>query len=153
VTDFPKRVRAFAPASIGNLGPGLDVLGCALTGAGDTVTAEWCGDSGVVLRDAGHPELPTDPALHSSAIAAAAVLRQALGGGTRPPASGIALSVKKELPLSAGQGGSAASAVAGAVAANVLKVAVPVVATWAIGWLVLRGAGAAWDQVTGDAAD
>ena len=38
----------------------------------------------------------------------------------RPPASGIALTVKKELPLSAGQGGSAASAVAGAVAANAL---------------------------------
>jgi homoserine kinase len=102
------------------MGPGLDVLGCAVTGAGDTVTAEWCDERGVVVRDAGHPELPSDPALHASAIAAAAVLRQALGGGTRPPATGIALSVKKELPLSAGQGGSAASAVAGAVAANAL---------------------------------
>jgi homoserine kinase len=114
------RVRAFAPASIGNLGPGLDVLGCAVTGAGDTVTAEWCDADGIVIRDPGHPELPTDPALHSSAIAAAQVLRRALGGGTKPPASGIALAVKKELPLSAGQGGSAASAVAGAVAANAL---------------------------------
>jgi len=120
VIAFPTRVRAFAPASIGNLGPGLDVLGCAVTGAGDSVTAEWCDASGVVLRDPGHPELPTDPALHSSAIAAGAVLRQALGGGTRPPAAGIALTVKKDLPLSAGQGGSAASAVAGAVAANAL---------------------------------
>jgi len=114
------RVRAFAPASIGNLGPGLDVLGCAVTGAGDTVTAEWCDADGIVVRDPGHPELPTDPALHSSAIAASQVLRRALGGGTKPPASGIALAVKKELPLSAGQGGSAASAVAGAVAANAL---------------------------------
>jgi len=120
VIAFPTRVRAFAPASIGNLGPGLDVLGCAVTGAGDSVTVEWCDASGVVLRDPGHPELPTDPALHSSAIAAGAVLRQALGGGTRPPAAGIALTVKKDLPLSAGQGGSAASAVAGAVAANAL---------------------------------
>jgi homoserine kinase len=120
VSDFPKRVRAFAPASIGNLGPGLDVLGCAVTGAGDTVIAEWCDANGVVVRDPGHAELPTDPALHSSAIAASAVLRQALGGGHRAPAAGIALTVKKELPLSAGQGGSAASAVAGAVAANAL---------------------------------
>ena len=120
MSEFPRRVRAFAPASIGNLGPGLDVLGCAVTGAGDTVSAEWCDESGVVLRDPGHPELPTDPALHSSAIAAAAVLRQALGGGAQPPASGIALTVTKKLPLSAGQGGSAASAVAGAVAANAL---------------------------------
>jgi homoserine kinase len=120
VTTLPSRVRAFAPASIGNLGPGLDILGCAVTGAGDTVIAEWCDDRGVVLRDPGHPDLPTDPALHSSTIAAAAVLRLALGDGTKAPASGIALTVRKELPLSAGQGGSAASAVAGAVAANAL---------------------------------
>jgi homoserine kinase len=120
VSEFVQRVRAFAPASIGNMGPGLDVLGCAVTGAGDTVVAEWCDEAGIVVRDPGHPELPTDPALHSSAIAAWAVLRRALGGGHRPPASGIALTVKKELPLSAGQGGSAASAVAGAVAANAL---------------------------------
>jgi homoserine kinase len=38
----------------------------------------------------------------------------------RAPAPGIALTVRKELPLSAGQGGSAASAVAGAVATNAL---------------------------------
>ena len=123
MTVFPRRVRAFAPASIGNLGPGLDVLGCAVTGAGDTVIAEWCddiSDSGIVLRDPGHPELPTDPHAHSSAIAAADVLRQALGGSTRAPAAAIALTVKKDLPLSAGQGGSAASAVAGAVAVNAL---------------------------------
>jgi len=120
VTAFPTRARAFAPASIGNLGPGLDVLGCAVTGAGDSVTAEWCDERGVVVRDPGHAELPTDPALHSSAIAANAVLRQALGGGARPPATGIAIMVRKGLPLSAGQGGSAASAVAGAVAANAL---------------------------------
>jgi homoserine kinase len=119
VTPFAKRVRAFAPASIGNLGPGLDVLGCAVTGAGDSVVAEWCDETGVVVRDPGHHELPTDPARHSSAIAASAVLRQALGG-VRPPARGVALMVTKGLPLSAGQGGSAASAVAGAVAANAL---------------------------------
>ena len=120
MTALPRRVRAFAPASIGNLGPGLDVLGCAVTGPGDTVIAEWCDGDGIVVCNAGHPELPTDPALHSSAIAASAVLRQALGGGARPPASGVALTVEKGLPLSAGQGGSAASAVAGAVAANAL---------------------------------
>src|SRR6478672_9424610 len=63
VIEFPQRVRAVAPASIGNLGPGLDVLGCAVTGAGDSVMAEWCDAPGVVVRDPGHPELPTDAAL------------------------------------------------------------------------------------------
>lgn len=117
--SLPRRVRAYAPGGIGNLGPGLDVLGCAVTGAGDSVVAEWRDEPGIALLDAGHPELPTAPELHSSAIAAAEVVRRALGT-TRLPARGIALTVTKELPLAAGQGGSAASAVAGAVAANAL---------------------------------
>ncbi|MGN6375440.1 MAG: hypothetical protein ACTHMG_07780 [Sphingomonas sp.] len=54
-----------------------------------------------------------------------------------------------------GDDGEADGAIIGAVTANVLKVTLPVVATWAVGWLVLRGIGAAWDQVTGgeDAAE
>lgn len=102
----------FAPGSIGNLGPGLDVLGLAVAGAGDWVTAEVLDARGIELRDPGHPELPTDPARHGAALAARAVLARA------GAASGLALWVRKGLPLAGGQGGSAASAVAGAVAAN-----------------------------------
>jgi homoserine kinase len=105
-------VRAFAPGSIGNLGPGLDILGCAVTGPGDVVVAQIADRPGVVLESAGHPELPTDPEQHSSAIAAAEVMRRANAR------TGITLSLEKGLPLSGGQGGSAASAIAGAVAAN-----------------------------------
>src|SRR5204862_8327642 len=75
---------------------------------------------GVTLLDAGHPDLPSDPARHTSAIAAAAVLDVARARGARLPAQGIALTVRKGLPLSGGQGGSAASAVAGGVAADAL---------------------------------
>ena len=114
------RVVVSVPGGIGNLGPGLDVLGCAVAGLRDEVTAEWCDTPGVSLLDPGHPELPTDPARHTSAIAAAAVLDAARRSGVRLPASGIALTVRKALPLSGGQGGSAASAVAGAVAADAL---------------------------------
>lgn len=49
-----------------------------------------------------------------------------------------------------GDDSEADGAIIGAVAANVFKIAVPVAATWAIGWLVLRGAGAAWDKVAGN---
>ena len=35
-----KFVRAFAPATVANLGPGYDFLGCAVEGLGDFVTAE-----------------------------------------------------------------------------------------------------------------
>ncbi|HYD54355.1 MAG TPA: hypothetical protein VEA99_17090, partial [Gemmatimonadaceae bacterium] len=112
--------RASAPGGVGNFGPGLDVLGCAVTGPRDEVLAEWSEEPGVVVRDPGHPELPRDPARHSSALAAAAVLREARAVGHPLVAEGIAISLRKRLPLSGGQGGSAASAVAGAVAANAL---------------------------------
>ena len=118
--DARTRVVVSVPGGIGNLGPGLDVLGCAVAGLRDEVTAEWCDTPGVSLLDAGHPELPSDPARHTSAIAASAVLDVARRRGARLPSSGIALTVRKALPLSGGQGGSAASAVAGAVAADAL---------------------------------
>jgi homoserine kinase len=114
------RVVVSAPGGIGNLGPGLDVLGCAVAGLRDEVMAEWCDTPGVTLLDAGHPELPADPARHTSAIAASAALDVAVRVGAHLPAAGIALTVRKVLPLSGGQGGSAASAVAGAVAADAL---------------------------------
>jgi homoserine kinase len=107
-------VRAFAPGSTGNIGPGLDILGCALTGPGDAVRARLTVEPGVRVDEPGHPDLTRDPNRHASAIAAAEVLRRA---GARV---GIVLSVEKGLPLSGGQGGSAASAVAGALATNTL---------------------------------
>ncbi len=114
-TSRPQAVEAFSPGSIGNLGPGLDVLGCAVTGAGDRVHARWTDGHAIVLEDAGHPDLPTDPAKHACAIAANAVLR-----ACNATERGLCLRVTKGLPLSAGQGGSAASAVAAAVAVHAL---------------------------------
>jgi len=109
-----EQVRVFAPGSVGNVGPGFDILGLAVGGAGDTVTATRSERTGVVITAPGHPSLPSDPAAHTSGIAASAVLGRA---GAK---FGVALAVEKGLPLSGGQGGSAASAVAGAVAANLL---------------------------------
>jgi homoserine kinase len=111
---------ASAPGSIGNVGPGLDVLGCAIAGARDEVIARWSDAPGVTLLDAGHPDLPRDPALHSAAIAASAVIAHAQRRGVTLQAPGVALTARKALPLSGGQGGSAASAVAGAAAVNAL---------------------------------
>ena len=115
-----KRVIVSVPGGIGNFGPGLDVLGCALTGARDQVIAEWSQTAGITIIDTGHPQLPTDPAKNTASIAAAAVMRAAATRGVRVSHPGIAITIKKGLPLSGGQGGSAASAVAGAVAANAL---------------------------------
>lgn len=117
---FLARATVYTPGSIGNLGPGLDVLGCAVEGAGDSVVAAWHDAPGVVLLEPGHPDLPREAREHASGIAAMAVVRRATALGSTQPARGIALTVRKGLPLAAGQGGSAASAVAGALAVNTL---------------------------------
>lgn len=108
-------VIGYAPGSIGNIGPGLDVLGCALTGAGDEVQVWWSDGQDIDIVDAGHPALPKDPLSNICALAATAVCER-IGGIHR----GIHVRVCKGLPLAAGQGGSGASAVAAAVAVNQL---------------------------------
>ncbi|HEY7681076.1 MAG TPA: homoserine kinase [Gemmatimonadales bacterium] len=106
-------VRAYAPGSVGNVGPGLDIMGMALAGPGDVVEATRAAESGVVVLDAGHPDLPREAGANTAALAAQAALRLAGRSGV-----GLTLRITKGLPLSGGQGGSAASAVAGAVATN-----------------------------------
>ena len=61
---------ATTPGSIGNLGPGLDVLGCALAGARDEVIAEWSRQPGVSVLDAGHAEWSRSSSRHTAALAA-----------------------------------------------------------------------------------
>jgi homoserine kinase len=100
------------------VGPGLDILGLAVAGLGDQVRAEWTGQPGVTILDPGHPDLPADSRRHTAGLAAHAVIATAGRGLARD--RGIALTVRKGLPLCGGQGGSAASAVAGAVAVNAL---------------------------------
>ena len=118
-TALPTRVRAYAPGGIGNMGPGLDVLGCAVSGLGDEVELAWSSEMDLFrlhVAEPGHPDLPRDPARHTAAIAAAAVLRLA----RVDPSRGLVIRARKGLPLAGGQGGSAASAVAGAFAMNLL---------------------------------
>lgn len=110
-----RQVRVYAPGSIGNVGPGLDILGLAVRGAGDTVTATLTSGHRIEVVESGHPALSRNARRHASALAARAVIALAGERGV-----GIALRVTKGLPLSGGQGGSAASAVAGAVATNLL---------------------------------
>jgi homoserine kinase len=114
----PASATAFAPGGVGNVGPGLDILGLALAGPGDTVRAEWNGELGIRILASGHDDLPTDATRHTAGLAGLAVVERA--GDARCRTRGIGLTVRKGLPLSGGQGGSAASAVAAAVAVNAL---------------------------------
>ncbi len=110
-------VTAYAPATLANLGPGYDVLGLALTGLGDRVVAAH-GEPGAgvtldgVLNDAGR--LPRTAGANTAAVAATLAL-QAL----EHPAD-LRLTLHKGTPHGAGLGSSAASAVAGALAAATL---------------------------------
>lgn len=115
VTTHSTTVCAIAPGGVGNLGPGLDILGCAVEGLHDRVWATRVDEAGISIDEPGHPDLPRDPERHTSALAAAEVLRRAGAEDV-----GVALTIEKGLPVSGGQGGSSASAVAGAVATNAL---------------------------------
>jgi homoserine kinase len=107
---------AFAPATVGNVGVGFDILGHAFGVIGDRVLAERSARPGVRIREVGGiaGELPLDPARNTAGEAVLSLARAA------SPPFGIELSIEKGIPLGSGLGGSAASAVAAVVAANAL---------------------------------
>ncbi|TVQ96962.1 MAG: homoserine kinase [Deltaproteobacteria bacterium] len=112
----PHEVRAFAPGTVANLGPGFDLLGLAVEGTGDTVVARRVDGDGVriatITGDGGR--LPRESDRNTAAIAAAEVLRRT---GVR---AGVELEVHKGMPIGSGLGSSAASAAAAAFATNAL---------------------------------
>lgn len=111
---------AFAPASIGNVGVGFDMLGLAIAGVGDRVSARKTASTGVTIREVlgpngdTHPFLSTNADENTASIAADALWQAAGAGG------GLELIVQKGIPLQSGMGSSAASAVAAVVAVNAL---------------------------------
>lgn len=102
---------AFAPGSIGNVGPGFDVLGLAVEGIGDTVTVELTKGAAKIADITGRDAdlVPRDPDRNCASIAAHAYLR--------PYGYRAVVTIHKGLALAGGMGGSAASSVAGAYAA------------------------------------
>ncbi|XP_021896878.1 homoserine kinase-like [Carica papaya] len=110
-------VKAFAPATVANLGPGFDFLGCAVDGLGDHVTVRV--DPAVrpgeisIADIIGPGKLSTNPLWNCAGIAAISVMKM-----LQIRSVGLSLSLEKGLPLGSGLGSSAASAAAAAVAVN-----------------------------------
>lgn len=107
---------AFAPASVGNVGVGFDILGHTVAGIGDRARVRRIATPGVLIS-AIHGlslDLPLDAA-RNTAGAALIAMREGLGLDF-----GFELVLEKGLPLGSGMGGSAASCVAALVAANAL---------------------------------
>lgn len=105
-----------APATIGNIGPGFDVLGLAISGLADIVEISRI-ESGIslsvqTLRE--DMELSCDPNKNTAGIAARETL-SILG-----IKDGVDIKLRKGLPLGSGLGSSAASAAAAAFAVNEL---------------------------------
>jgi homoserine kinase len=112
----PEFATARAPASIGNVGVGFDVLGLAFGAAHDRVTAVREARPGVRLGEVTGlvQSLPSE--VHrNTALAAARALLDAVSADF-----GVRLDIDKGVPMSAGMGGSAASAAAAAAAVNAL---------------------------------
>lgn len=102
-------IKAFAPASIGNLGVGFDIMGLALENPGDEVIARKSQHKGVrITKMTGHQgKLPYEPEKNTAGMAVIKLLEF-----LDLEDIGIDLEVHKKLPLGSGMGSSAASAVA-----------------------------------------
>lgn len=107
-------IKVFAPATIGNIGPGFDVLGLAISGWGDVIEARKAKSDVVISEIESVHDIPSDPDKNTAGIAAREVLR-VLG-----VKGGVELKIRKGLPSGSGLGSSAASAAAAAFAVNYL---------------------------------
>jgi homoserine kinase len=107
---------AFAPASVGNVGVGFDVLGHSMDAVGDRVRARRVPGRGVriVRVDGVVRHLPLESSRNTAGVAVEALLEAV------DLDHGFELTIEKGIPLGSGMGGSAASAVAAVVAANAL---------------------------------
>lgn len=111
-----KKVTAFAPATVANVGCGFDVLGFAIHGMGDRVTATFSDEIGlrIVSIDGDEGRLPRDPEKNTAGLSAISLLKKM----DLTHKIGIELAIKKNMPLGSGLGSSAASSVAAVVAVN-----------------------------------
>ena len=110
------RATAFAPASVGNVAIGFDILGMAVDALGDRVTVSRSTQPGVrITAIRGVPESLPLEAERNTAGSALLAMQEALN-----PGFGFEMEIDKGIPLGSGLGGSAASAVGAVVAANAL---------------------------------
>jgi homoserine kinase len=109
-------VTVFAPASMGNVAVGYDLLGSALDGLGDRVTVRRLEEPVVRIGTiTGRvTDLPTAPSDNTATVALQSLRKTADVEG------GFEVSIEKGIPLGSGLGGSAASAVGAAVAGATL---------------------------------
>jgi len=109
-------IKVFAPASVGNSCVGFDVLGFAVDEPGDELVLYKSNKPGIRIRSISgdRGRLSTDPLKNTATIAINAFLK------AFDEDIGLEVELEKKMPFGSGLGSSAASAVAGAFAANEL---------------------------------
>jgi len=111
-----EKVTAFAPATVGNVGIGFDILGHTVRAVGDRVSARRTVEPGI--RISGITGTSVSLPLEAEKNTAGMALISMATALALP--FGIEIAIEKGIPLGSGLGGSAASAVAAVVAANAL---------------------------------
>jgi len=110
-------IKVFAPATVANVGCGFDILGFAVDHPGDEVVLCKSNKSGLeITRIKGdNGRLSLNPKSNTVGVAIQKYMDQ-IGSN-----QGIEISLHKKMPFESGLGSSAASAVAGVFAVNVIK--------------------------------
>ncbi|HNC65278.1 MAG TPA: homoserine kinase, partial [Chitinophagales bacterium] len=110
------RIRVYAPATVANVACGFDILGFAIEKPGDELIMEITAEKGVVIVDieGDGGVLPRDAKKNSATVAIQDYLNYINAD------FGCKIWLKKMMPSGSGLGSSAASAVAGVYAINML---------------------------------
>lgn len=110
------RIKVFAPATVANVACGFDVLGFAINSPGDELECIITKEKGVKILEITGDDgvLPRDPVKNSATVAIQQFLDHIKAD------FGCAIRLEKKMPSGSGLGSSAASAVAGVFAANMI---------------------------------
>lgn len=111
-----KSIKVFAPASVSNVGPGFDIMGFALEKPGDEVIVSTNDSDKIVITDitGDNGKLSRDTELNTATVAIKALFDK------MKISQGVDVTIHKKMGIGSGLGSSAASAVAGVFAVNLL---------------------------------
>ncbi|GJQ64247.1 MAG: homoserine kinase [Melioribacteraceae bacterium] len=111
-----KSIKVFAPASVSNVGPGFDIMGFALDEPGDEVVVSTNDSGKIVITDitGDNGKLSRETENNTATVAIKALCDE------MKIKQGIDVAIHKKMGIGSGLGSSAASAVAGVFAVNIL---------------------------------
>ena len=109
------KFKIFSPATIGNVSSGFDILGLALAGLGDWFHFSQSKTTEIFVEGVDSHSIPRELDRNALTISSSAYFRHC----NQKPIE-FSVTMMRELPLSGGLGSSAASSVAGALAAATL---------------------------------